>query len=270
MVMKSASHIVSLTFDDALEVHLDRVVPLLGQQGFKGTFFVPVGAESFCRRLGAWRSVAAAGHELGNHTILHPAVRGKDFVNEGNAIERYTLDRMRMELEAGNRILAGIDGCHKRTFAYPCCNTVLGRPGVVKRILRWRGLDRTRLMSALARYPWLDAGSTEVSYETLAGELFAAARVGGERFCTGEGYPPRRSAVPCVALDGKTREDLEGVLDDFIKHDPGWLVFMGHGVGAGHRLTCEWGVLEWLIGNLSSRSIEVRTLVDAARIIYGD
>jgi hypothetical protein len=267
--MTNPSHIVSLTFDDALEVHLDRVVPLLDQHGFKGTFFVTVGADSFCRRLDAWRSAAATGHELGNHTLLHPAVRGKDYVTEGNAIERYTLDRMRTELEMANRILTGVDGCHERTFAYPCCNPVLGTPGWAKRVVRWLGLDRTRLMGFVARHPGLDLGTTERSYEPVVKDLFLAARIGGERFSAGPDYPPRQSAVPCVALDGKNLDELKDLVEDFCRQEWGWLVLMAHGVGGGHRLSCDADVFEGFLRLLKTRTLTVLPFGGAARQVYG-
>ena len=266
--MSMPTHIVSLTFDDALDVHLDCAVPLLEQHGFLGTFYVPAGAPSFTGRLDEWRKVAARGHELGNHTVLHPAWRCKSYVTEENAIEVYTLDRMRRELEAANRILAGLDGRTARSFAYPCCNPVIGEPGLAKRLLRCLKLDRTRLMGMLFQHGWLDLGSTETSYEALAAELFVAARLGGERFSAGRDFPPSRSAVPCVSLDGKGQDDISGVLDAFQRCEHGWLVFMAHGIGEGHRLVTDRGVFEWLLGQLRSRSVSVCTFRDAATGVY--
>jgi sialate O-acetylesterase len=256
--------VVSLTFDDALDCHLDVAVPLLERHGFRGTFFVPVGAESFTRRLDEWRAAAGRGHELGNHTMLHPAVRGKGYITEGNAIENYTLDRMRLELEAANRILAGLDGQASRTFAYPCCNSALGQPGLAKRLLRRLCLDRTRLMGWLQRYPWLDIGSSEQSYESLVDGIFPAARSGGERLCCGTGYPPRRAAVPCITLDGKTKEQVGVVLSALEQHERGWLVFMVHGVGGGHRLSVDLAVFAGLLGSLRDSAFSVLTFRDAA------
>jgi len=266
--MNNPSHIVSLTFDDALDVHLDHVVPLLDQHGFQGSFYVTLGAQSFTGRLDEWRRVAAKGHELGNHTIFHPAWRHKSYVTGGNAVENYSLDRMRLELEAANRILSGLDGQTERTFAYPCCNQVIGAPGFAKRFLGRMKLDRTRLMSALNRHSWLDVGSTEMSYEALAAELFLASRAGGERFSADPDYPPCRTAVPCVSLDGKREDELASVLDAFLRHECGWLVFMGHGIGGGHHLSCDTAVFEWLLGILRSRAIPVHTFREAAQMVY--
>ena len=97
---------VSLSFDDALDEHLDFAVPILGEHGLTGTFYVPLSASGFTTRLDEWRAAAAGGHELGNHTIFHPADRRKPWVRPGNEIDRYTLDRMQQELDVANRLLA--------------------------------------------------------------------------------------------------------------------------------------------------------------------
>ena len=267
--MSNSDRCVSLTFDDALDVHLDRAIPALDSRGFRGTFFVTLAAPSFAARLDEWRRAAARGHELGNHTILHPAWRWKRYVTEGNAIETYSLDRMRMELAAANRILEGLDGQKARTFAYPCANPVLGRPGLPKRLLRACALDRTRLMGWLHRYPALDILSTERSYASVVDDLFVAARIGGERFSAGTELPPTRSAVPCVSLDGRSRGDIGSVLDAFLACERGWLVFVAHGVGGGHALSVDADVFQWLLDALHERSVSVRTFREGALALWG-
>lgn len=266
--MTTPSHIVSLTFDDALDVHLDVAVPLMEKYGFRGSFYVPLGAGSFTRRLDDWRHAATRGHELGNHTIFHPAWRHKSYVTEGNDIERYTLDRMRVEIETANRILTGLDGREERSFAYPCCNSVLGHPGLAKRSLRWLGLNRTRLMGWILRHSWLDVGSTELAYESVVAQHCVAARSGGDRFAAGVDYPPSRWSVPCVSLDGKQEGEVRGGVDEFLGHDRGWLVYMVHGVGGGHRLSCDTSVLELLLKVLQLRGVTVLPFRDAVRTIY--
>jgi hypothetical protein len=68
----------SLTFDDGLLSHTENAVPILNQYGFKGTFYVlpPYLTESLpgIWRYGTWpgfQSLAAAGHEIGSHTMNH-------------------------------------------------------------------------------------------------------------------------------------------------------------------------------------------------------
>ncbi|HCL92065.1 MAG TPA: hypothetical protein DIC50_04685 [Verrucomicrobia subdivision 3 bacterium] len=71
--MSHAPVLVSLTFDDSVDSHLDLAAPLLEQLGVRGTFFVYLGSHSFTHRNRQWRRLALRGHELGNHTIFHPA-----------------------------------------------------------------------------------------------------------------------------------------------------------------------------------------------------
>ncbi len=71
----------SLTFDDSLPSQYKHLVPLLGEFGFLGTFFLnTVDLEKaepniWRQSLGCWphwRKVRALGHELGSHTVNHP------------------------------------------------------------------------------------------------------------------------------------------------------------------------------------------------------
>lgn len=61
---------ISLSFDDARLSQVDVGTPLFDQYGVKATFvLVPSAVE---KRLDQWKRAAAAGHELGNHTLYHP------------------------------------------------------------------------------------------------------------------------------------------------------------------------------------------------------
>ncbi len=71
----------SLTFDDSLPSQYKHLVPLLGEYGFRGTFFLnTVDLEkaklNIWRQSLAcwphWRKVRSLGHELGSHTVNHP------------------------------------------------------------------------------------------------------------------------------------------------------------------------------------------------------
>ncbi len=69
----------SFTFDDGLKTQFDYAKPVLDQYVFKGTFYVlpPFLAEDnqdLIWRYGRWnefQSLAAAGHEIGSHTMNH-------------------------------------------------------------------------------------------------------------------------------------------------------------------------------------------------------
>ncbi len=126
-----------LTYDDALNVHLNNVVPLLDSLGFKGTFYVPGYFPGFKGRLQDWKSVAKEGHELGNHTLFHPCEGkgpGREWVEPDYDLNIYTVRRMVDEISAANTMLEALDGKTKRTFAYPCGDLIAGDSSYVDRI----------------------------------------------------------------------------------------------------------------------------------------
>jgi peptidoglycan-N-acetylglucosamine deacetylase len=128
---------VVLTYDDALNTHLDNVVPLLDSLGFKGTFYVSGFFEGLSRRLKDWASVARAGHELGNHTLFHPCEgrsKGREWVNADYDLSTYTPKRMMDEIKMANTLLEAIDGKKERTFAYPCGDMKAGDSSYVGEI----------------------------------------------------------------------------------------------------------------------------------------
>ena len=120
---------VCLTYDDALNVHLDKVIPVLDSLGFKGTFYVPVSFPTISKRLEDWRAAAKTGHELGNHTIFHPcdgSLPGREWVNPDYDLQNYSYNRITDEIKTANTYLHAIDGKEARTFAYTCGDCVAG------------------------------------------------------------------------------------------------------------------------------------------------
>ena len=115
---------LSLSFDDARPSQVDVTFPLLQSYGVKATFYA--NPENVETRRDAWREVAAAGHELGNHTVTHPCSINFAF-SRGNPLESYSLDRMEQELLDCNRQLQELCGVTPETFAYPCGQTFVGR-----------------------------------------------------------------------------------------------------------------------------------------------
>src|SRR5580704_7617373 len=63
---------VVLTYDDAIDVDLDNVIPALDSLGLKGTFYLIGSSTVIANRIAEWRKAAAEGHELGNHSMNHP------------------------------------------------------------------------------------------------------------------------------------------------------------------------------------------------------
>ena len=59
---------VVLTYDDALNEHLDNAVPVLDSLKLKATFYLTAFSTSMQNRLPEWKKLAKKGYELGNHT----------------------------------------------------------------------------------------------------------------------------------------------------------------------------------------------------------
>ena len=120
---------VALTYDDALNVHLDNVMPVLDSLDFTGTFYVYGTAASFDKRLNEWKSIADDGHELGNHTLFHPCNsknEGNNWVKPEYDLNNYSITRIKDEIKLTNTLLRSTDGKKKRTFAYPCGDKIVG------------------------------------------------------------------------------------------------------------------------------------------------
>lgn len=261
--------LISLTFDDALEEHLDRVIPLLAKCGLRGTFYTHVTAPPFLRRLNEWVSAARDGHELGNHTIFHPATERKSWVRPGSAIENYSLDRMKLEIDTANRLLQAIDGSAGRTFAYPCSATIAGRYGWPNRFLHRVGLEKTRWPGLVER-AGLDWRTTRCSYVKVLEDLVPAARGGG--LVIDDAAPPLKTidrySIPSAAVDGHSF----GEMRDFVERGlaaESWPVLQFHGVGGGHRLDCRYEDFAALIDWLAERHRDsVVTVLQGARMLW--
>ena len=114
---------VVLTYDDALTSQLDHAVPVLDAAGFKGTFFLTgLKPEAVAR----WRAVAAEGHELGNHTVLHACPASGSSGDISHTSNAYTTERMLKEIEQQNVFLTSLDGKPTHGFASPCGATLAG------------------------------------------------------------------------------------------------------------------------------------------------
>ncbi|ACB75190.1 polysaccharide deacetylase family protein [Opitutus terrae] len=209
---------VSLSYDDAVPVHHQRVAPLLEQHGLRGTFYLLVRAID---NVDAWKAVAAHGHELGNHSLFHPCRR-----DAGNAgwlakhydLADYTPGRWRDELAVANAFLALLDGGKPRTFGNTCTHLTIGR------------------------------GAQEQPMDPILAELFVAARGNITHRLVDPAHPAFTRLGHYVG-DGKTfaqlRQEIEAA-----RAQGGWIIYMFHGVGAGthnlyvddeeHRQLIEW------------------------------
>jgi len=224
--------VVSLTYDDALNVHLDQVAPALDSLGLKGTFFVSGYSGAFTKRVGEWRALAAKGHELGNHTLYHPCAgkpAGRGFVVPEYDLDLYSVKRMADEMKMTNALLQALDGKSKRTFAYPCGDTLAsGKP-----------------------------------YYGAAKEDFIAARGVHPEYVPVNGL--HAANVGSFMVNGQTGEQLIALVKKAMKSQTG-IVFLFHGVGGEHSLNVSLTAHRQLIKYLKQheKEIWVATFLDMA------
>src|SRR6185436_8705764 len=103
---------VVLTYDDALNVHLDNAIPLLDSLGLKATFYLTANAPGSRNRIEDWKKAAAKGYELGNHTLFHPCIGGpgREWLRPEYDMNNYTVQRMVDETRMTNVFLEALDG----------------------------------------------------------------------------------------------------------------------------------------------------------------
>ena len=128
---------VVLTYDDALQVHLDNVAPVLDSAGLKGTFYLSGYFPGFVNNQKRWKALANNGHELANHTLFHPCLGdrpGREWVNPTYDLSKYTVKRITDEMRMTNVLLKTLDGKSDRTFAFPCGDTKIGDVAYYKQV----------------------------------------------------------------------------------------------------------------------------------------
>ena len=120
---------VSISYDDALPCHYEVVAPAWQAHGVRVTFYTPI--NRLFDNPQAWRDVAAAGHELGNHSIFHPCRRkpGKDWPAREYDLKTYSARRWSDEMRLASSILSSLDGKSARSFGNTCCDTEIGEGG---------------------------------------------------------------------------------------------------------------------------------------------
>ncbi|HUQ96719.1 MAG TPA: polysaccharide deacetylase family protein [Chitinophagaceae bacterium] len=225
---------VVLTYDDALDVHLDNVIPALDSLNLKGTFFLTAASPAFTRRLQDWKKAAQHQHELANHTLFHPCSSGpgRSFVTPDYDLNHYSLRRITDELKLTNTVLEALDGKKEHTFAYPCGDTKIG--------------DTT----------YIDAVKTD----------FVAARgVKG-------GLVKKDSVdlynVDCFVMNGSSGAELIALVKKAMETKT-MLVFLFHGVGGGHAINVSLDAHNQLLHFLKAHNKEIwnPTFIEATRYI---
>ena len=130
---------IVLSYDDALPSQLDVAVPQLDAAGLRGTFFL--NGTFAPEALPRWRSAAAAGHELGNHSFFHPCPAAAFAADPLYHAENYRVATMLRDIAAMNNLLLAIDGRTGRSYGVPCSQTLVGGEDYVE-ALRASGLVR--------------------------------------------------------------------------------------------------------------------------------
>ncbi len=130
---------IALTYDDALPSQLDIAIPQLEAAGFKGTFFL-IGRE-IKGKLTRWQAVAAKGHELGNHTVLHACPKAMFEMPPQYMSENSSVPVLLTEIQTMNNLLQAIDGRSDHAYATPCGQTLMGGQDYMP-ALRTAGLTR--------------------------------------------------------------------------------------------------------------------------------
>jgi len=225
---------VSLSFDDARASQLDVGIPILNEYGVKATFYVSM--ENAEKRVDGWKAVAAAGHEIGNHSMRHPCTGNFPWSRQ-KALEDYTLAQMAAELDQASSKIEGLLGVHPVTYAYPCGMKYVGRgerarsyvPLVAERFLAGRG--------------WRDEGANDPA------------------FCD-------PAQLMTIEFDGLTFEQLKTLVDETAKNGF-WLVLCGHDVGPGGRQTTRGDTLRAFCEYAGdpANGLWVDTVADVARYV---
>lgn len=226
---------VVLTYDDALNVHLDNAIPLLDSLGLKGTFYLSGNFPGSKNRVADWKKAAQRGHELANHTLFHPCagnIPGRGWVKPDYDLSKYTMVRLLDELRMTNIYLESLDGKKKHTFAYPCGDTSIGDSSYI---------------------------------EKIKGDFVAARGVKSEvvKLKDVDLYN-----VPAFGINGESGSQLIALVKQAIETNS-LLVFLFHGVGGEHNLNVSSSAHRELLRYLRAHEKEIwtTTFIDAVEFV---
>lgn len=184
---------LSLSFDDARASNTALGIPLLDEYGIKATFFViPASLE---KDLYNWKMAVANGHEIGNHSILHPCSGNFSWSRE-RALENYTLDKMRTELLQASSEIEKLLGVVPQVYAYPCGQKFVGKG------IHTQSLVPLISEMFLAGRGWMDEAPSDPIYADLA-------------------------QLTGMEMDQKDFEEIMPLIESASKNGQ-WLVLAGH------------------------------------------
>ena len=189
---------LSLTFDDARLSQVDKGIPLLDKYGVKATFYLSPG--SMTERLDAWKKAVSNGHDIGNHSLVHPCTGNFDW-SRNKALEDYTIDAMKIELDSASKLIKEKLGVNPVSYAYPCGQTFVGKGVNTKSYI-----PLVASMFETGR-GWLDEGPNDPAFCDL-------------------------SQLTGMELDGKSFDQIKKLIES-AKIAGQWLVLAGHEMNEG-------------------------------------
>lgn len=229
---------VVLTYDDGLNVHLDKVVPLLDRYNIPATFYVHSDSESFKNRRDEWKEIAMNGHELGNHTVFHPCAgksKGREWVKEEKDLDNYSVIQIISEINTASNELEKVDGKKDRTYAYTCGDTSV----------------------------------LDTSFVEELKTMFPAARGVDRALNSKEGID--LYDIKAYSINGHSSEEMIAQVEKAMETEA-LLVFLFHGVGGEHDLNAD--DLEHkklvLFLNANKKDIWSATMLEAVQMIATD
>lgn len=203
---------ISLTFDDGRTSQVDTGTALLDRYGVKATFYVVPSAVK--QRVEGWKKAVKNGHEIGNHSLLHPCTGNFPWSRQ-KALEDYTLEKMQNELTLTNDSIQYLLDVKPKNFAFPCGQTFVGRgintksyvPVVAKLFTSGRG--------------WLDEGPNDPTFCDFA-------------------------QLTGMEMDGKDFDEILSLIKA-AKETGKWLVLAGHEMGDSGQQTTRLAMLKDLM-----------------------
>jgi beta-glucosidase len=184
---------LSLTFDDARLSQIDNGIPLLDKYGVKATFYLS--PDNLIKRLDGWKKAVRNGHDIGNHSLIHPCTVNYGWPQEA-ALENYNLQRMKIELDSASTFIKYTLGIQPLSFAFPCGQTFVGK-----------GVNTKSYIPLIAS-----------SFET--GRLWLSERPNDPIFCD-------MSQLTGMELDGKSFDQIKMLIESAAKKGQ-WLILAGH------------------------------------------
>lgn len=204
---------LSLSFDDARLSNVDVGLPLFKELETQVTFYV--NPEPMKERMEGWKQAILDGHEIGNHSVIHPC-SGNFTWARGKALDGYSLATMKQELDQASQQIEEMLGISPVSYAYPCGQMYVGR------------------------------GKETRSYVPIVAELFESGRGWMNEVPNDPSYVDF-AQLQGIKMDSKDFEtEIKPILNNAQKTG-GWVVLAGHEIGEGGFQTTRTQMLKELI-----------------------